>query len=163
LILIEPERDEQHARIRALHLAAFPTAAEADLVDRLRRDGDTAVSLVAVEGEVVLGNVVLSAMTAPMAARGLGPVAVAAARRNEGIGARLIRAAIDHARQEGVDAIFVLGDPAYYRRFGFDAEAAQGFESPYAGPYFLALALGSAGLSARSGRVDYAPAFRDLE
>jgi putative acetyltransferase len=57
----------------------------------------------------------------------------------------------------------VLGDPAYYRRFGFDADAARGFESPYADPYFLVLALGSAGLSARSGRVDYAPAFRDLE
>jgi putative acetyltransferase len=156
------EITEHEPAIRRLHLAAFPTPAEADLVDSLRRDGDIAISLVAFERNRVLGHVLFSRMTAPLRALGLAPVAVDAERRGEGVANRLITEALAQARNDAWEAVFVLGDPHYYARFGFSAEAAACFETPYAGPYFLALALDGRDLSAHAGSLDYAPAFRAL-
>ncbi|MCC7427319.1 MAG: N-acetyltransferase [Alphaproteobacteria bacterium] len=150
--------------VRALLCAAFPTPAEADLVERLRRDGDAAVALVAAAGDGrVIGHVMLSRMAAPFRALGLGPVAVDAAHRRRGTGAALIGAALARARAGGWQGVFVLGDPAYYRRFGFTPEAAAGFDCAYAGPYLMALALGGGPLPVASGPVAYAPAFAALE
>jgi putative acetyltransferase len=59
-------------------------------------------------------------------------------------------------------AVFVLGNPAYYGRFGFCADHASGFESPYVGPHFIALALGRGEWPANSGKLRYAHAFAAL-
>ncbi|WP_295559227.1 N-acetyltransferase [uncultured Hyphomicrobium sp.] len=149
--------------IRSLLLAAFPTPVEADLVERLRRDGDVAMALAAFENDALVGHVVFSPMAAPFKALGLGPVAVTPKRQRSGIGSQLIRQGLATATDAGWDAIFVLGDPAYYGRFGFRADTAAGFECPYAGPYLMALALSGNELPGRGGSVAYAPAFRDLE
>ena len=95
-------RDEQPADAAALHaltVAAFGRAAEADLVDALRRDGDGVISLVAVAEGAVVGHVLLSRMSAPFRALGLAPVSVAPGRQRAGLGSRLIRAALDRARE----------------------------------------------------------------
>ena len=65
-------------------------------------------------------------------------------------------------RADGWEAVFVLGDPAYYERFGFSVAAAAGFASPYAGPYFMALGLNDGIIAPRTGRLAYARAFQDL-
>lgn len=160
---IKPENADLESAIRAVLLEAFPASVEADLVDRLRRDGDLAISLVATEDDAVVGYAAFSPMTAPFKALGLGPVAVAPDQHRRGIGSRLIQDGLSLAKKNGWDAVFVLGDPAYYTRFGFDAAAASGFASTYAGPYFMLLSLSGTELPARSGSVAYAPAFRDLE
>ena len=152
-----------HGAVHKLHQDAFPTLAEANLVERLRADGDAVISLVAVRAGDIVGHAMLSRMQAPFKALGLAPVAVAAPHRRKGIGFRLIATALERAAREGWEAVFVLGDPEYYQRFGFAAATAARFDSPYARPAFMALALTPAGLPIRSGRVDYAPAFADLE
>jgi len=157
-------RDEQPADgdvIREVVQAAFGRAAEAQLVDRLRGDGDAVVSLVADEAGAIVGHVLLSGLRAPFKALGLAPVSVRPERQGAGVGSALVREALARARTDGWDAVFVLGDPAYYRRFGFDPEAAQGFGSPYAGPHLMALPL-KGRLPVTQGRVDYAPAFAAL-
>jgi len=58
--------------------------------------------------------------------------------------------------------VFVLGEPPYYERFGFTATEASGFSSPYAGPYFMALAPRGTELSPREGAVAYARPFSAL-
>ena len=152
--------------IRRVHLAAFPTATEADLVEQLDRDGDAAISLVAeAEGEIV-GHALMSRMTVEGDGRswralGLAPIAVVPALQATGIGSALIRVALDRARADGTELVFVLGEPAYYRRFGFTADAAAPFASPYAGEYFMALALADVELPAE-GRARYAAAFEGL-
>jgi putative acetyltransferase len=161
-MIVRSESPQDRAAVRQIHIDAFPTSAEADLVDGLRADGDAEISLVAVEEPEVLGHVMLSRMTAPFRALGLGPVAVSADRRRRGVAARLIEESIARACDGGWQAIFVLGDPAYYKRFGFSAAAAAPFESPYAGPYLMGLALQEGGLPVRSGRIDYARAFSAL-
>jgi putative acetyltransferase len=151
------------AAIRAVEEAAFARSDEADLVDALRASGEAELSLVAVEREHVVGHVMFSRMEAPFRALGLGPVAVRPDRQGQGIGGGLIREGLLRAQDEDWQAVFVLGEPAYYRRFGFDPALAAGFRSPYAGPYLMALPLGATDLPTRSGRVDYAPAFAALE
>lgn len=159
---IRIESADDRAAIRNVHLSSFPDAQEADLVDRLREDGDTVISLVAVDGGRVLGHLLLSRMKGPFRALGLGPIAVLADRRTEGIGARLINDAIQRAADGGWEGIFLLGDPEYYRRFGFSAEKARDFDSPYAGPNLMALAVNGGDLPVASGRIDYAAAFAAL-
>lgn len=161
-MILRPETPSDFPAVHRLHAACFETGAEAGLVDRLREDGDAVISLVAEIEGAVAGHVMFSRMRAPFPALGLAPVSVAAPWRRRAIAARLIEAGLDRAREAGWRGVFVLGDPAYYSRFGFSAEAAAGFESPYAGPYLMALSLDGEPLPAGSGRVDYAPAFDGL-
>lgn len=161
MTVVRPEAALDAPAVAALLEAAFPGPDEARLVERLRADGDAEIALVAVEAGAVVGHVVFSPMQAPFRALGLGPVAVAPGRQGQGIGGRLIREGLSRAAAAGWAAVFVLGESAYYRRFGFDPALAAGFASPYAGPYLMVQALGGA-LPATTGRVDYAPAFAAL-
>lgn len=154
------------AAIRAVHEAAFPTTLEADLIERLEADGDIVISLIAEQDGVITGHVLLSRMNVTGAGRGwralgLAPVSVLPPWQKRGIGGQLIRAALKGAEARGEEIIFLLGEPAYYGRFGFSAEAAAPFASPYTGPYFMALVLGDVA-PPDVGRADYAPAFASL-
>lgn len=120
------------------------------------------IALVGVELGTVVGHVLLSRMVAPFRALGLAPVAVAPSRQREGIGSALIHAALREAGKDGWQGVFVLGDPAFYCRFGFASALASGFTSVYAGPYLMALALDPP-LPVTTGMIDYAPAFAALD
>jgi putative acetyltransferase len=148
---------------RSVEEDAFPTRSEADLVDRLRTDRDAVLSLVAVRENQIVGHVMLSRMRTPPQTLGLGPVAVLTPHRRKGIAASLIREGLKRARENGWKAVFVLGDPAYYCRFGFDAALAAAFTSPYSGPHLLALALQPGGLPVQKGSLEYPAAFAALE
>lgn len=159
--LIRDEQPEDVAAIHAVVTAAFGQPAEADLVDQLRVDGDSVISLVTVENGLIVGHVLFSKMSAPFRALALAPVSVLPDRQNGGIGSQLIRAGLERAEQDDWLAVFVLGEPEYYGRFGFDPALAAGFTSPYAGPYFIARALNGS-LPATEGKIDHAPAFAAL-
>ncbi|HKV94046.1 MAG TPA: N-acetyltransferase [Candidatus Angelobacter sp.] len=158
-------RDETPRDWKAVYqvvLSAFGQSAEAELVEKLRQAGDSMISLVADEDGQIVGHVLLSKMNAPFPALALAPVSVIPTRQRLGIGSTLINRAVNRARQEGWLAIFVLGDPGYYERFGFDRAAAAGFTSPYAGPHFMALKL-SPSLPATAGKLHHALAFGSLD
>jgi putative acetyltransferase len=91
-------------------------------------------------------------------AAALAPLAVSADMRRRGVGAALVAAGLESARAAGAAAVFVVGDLAYYGRFGFTAEAARPFEAAYAGEHFLALALEPDVLRGEAGAVTYPPA-----
>ena len=156
--LLREETAEDHPAIRALLLTAFQRSGEAELIEALRKEGDLVFGCVAAVEGTIVGYAALSRMSAPFSALGLGPVAVAAAHRSKGVASALLRWSLARAQDDRWRAIFVLGDGAFYGRFGFRPELAAGFGSPYAGPHFLALALNGA-LPAAEGTVDYAPAF----
>jgi putative acetyltransferase len=159
---IRVERSTDIPGVRALLLGAFPGCAEADLVERLRNDRSTVLSLVAIVNEHIVGHIMFSRMERPDGALALAPVAVCAAWRNRGVAARLIRYGLELARQEDWSDVFVLGNPAYYCRFGFDASLAAGFSSPYAGPHLMALVLRPGGVAACSGELRHPSAFAML-
>ena len=115
----------------------------------------------AVDGGEVVGHALFSGLAAPFRALALAPVSVSPHRQRSGVGIRLIRAGLDRAKGRGWRGVFVLGDPACYRRFGFDPALARGFASAYAGPHLMALALGG-DLPVTWGRIGHAPAFAAL-
>jgi putative acetyltransferase len=158
-------RDEKQADLDPIHdlvAAAFQRQDEAVLIDRLRSDSGCVISLVAVEGDEIVGHVLFSRMTAPFRALGLGPVSVKPSRQRAGIGSLLIRTGLDRANDAGWQGVFVLGDPKFYGRFGFDSALARGFMSRYSGPHLMALALGRE-LPARDGYIEYLPPFHLLD
>ncbi|MDJ0951427.1 MAG: N-acetyltransferase [Alphaproteobacteria bacterium] len=159
---VRDEGDADHGAVRAVVRAAFGQPAETDLVDALRRDGDAVIALVAVCDGAIVGHIMLSRMTAPVRALGLAPVAVLPDQQGQGIGSRLIRESLNRAAAQGWAAVFVVGEPGYYARFGFRADLADRFASPYAGPHFMALELVDGALEGKSGAVAFSPAFAAL-
>ena len=158
-------RDESPRDWKAVYevvSSAFCRSAEAELVKELREAGDSVVSLVAEEEGQIVGHILLSKMDAPFPALALAPVSVIPARQRRGIGSALVKSAVNRARKVGWSAIFVLGDPNYYERFGFDRNAASGFTSPYAGRHFMVLKL-LPSLPATTGALRHAPAFAALD
>lgn len=168
-MLVRAETPADHAAIHAVHAAAFPGPDEARLVDALRRSGKHSVSLVAIVDDGVVGHVlfspvVIGGLKANEHAVGLAPLAVLPKNQRQGIGDRLVRAGLDFCRQRGFAAAIVLGDPAYYARFGFGPARRFGLSSEYDAPgdAFMAIELRPDALANAKGICRYADEFRDL-
>jgi putative acetyltransferase len=167
-LLVRPETAADAAIVHGLVADAFGQEAEALLVDRLRRAGTLALSLLAFEQGRAVGHVAFSPLTIGHADGGgpwlgLAPLAVARAHRRRGIGARLVEEGLAACRGAGASLVCVLGDPAYYRRFGFRPAGEMGLACEYPVPaeYFMALRL-AAGPPPPGGIVRYHPAFAEL-
>src|SRR5689334_22313063 len=100
-MIIREEEFADRAAIREVVRAAFGRIAEATLVDQLRKDGDSVISLVAVDHASIIGHVMLSNMKARFKALALAPVSVRPDRQRSGIGSSLVREALTRARQAG--------------------------------------------------------------
>lgn len=166
-MLIRPEQACDCDAIRKVHQAAFQGDVEARLVDALRAGGFSPVSLVAVEGNEIVGHVLFSDLTIVLPDRAkpalsLAPVGVSPAWQRRGVGSALIDAGLKLCREQGHSIVIVLGEPEYYRRFGFSVELASPLQSEYAGDYFMALELVPEALRGIAGRVEYSPPFAAL-
>jgi putative acetyltransferase len=142
--MIRYARPTDHAAIAETVTAAFGRPEEARLVAALRAAGDAMFELVSEADGQVEGHILFSRLYAdiPELVAALAPVAVRPGRQRAGLGSALIRAGLESAREFGACGVLVLGDPAYYGRFGFKAETAARVQSPYAAhPAFQALAL----------------------
>lgn len=163
---IRPERPDDVEPIRAVVGEAFPTLQEARLVDLLREAGRLSASLVAeVDGRIV-GHVAFSPVSTDSGAvgAGLGPLAVLEEHRRRGIAARLVEAGLTACRSLGFGWAVVLGEPAYYARFGFRPAREVGLTDEYGGgDAFQVLELSPGALPAGAGLVRYAPEFASLE
>jgi putative acetyltransferase len=159
---IRPERPADIPGIHALHISSFPTDAEARLVDALRATGHLTVSLVAEFDGVAVGHITFSPVTVATGQVGVGlaPIAVLESDRRRGIAAELVRAGIDACRAARFGWAVVLGEPAYYSRFGFRPASEFGLIDEYGGgPAFQALELSPGGLPRDAGLVKYGPEF----
>jgi len=127
---IRPEIPSDEKAISELITAAFLEAEhsggnEARIVDALRKSGSLSVSFVATENGKIVGHVAFSPVTIDDRGDGwfgLGPVAVVPDRQGEGVGSALIEAGLAELRAAGSKGCVVLGEPAYYSRFGFAAD-----------------------------------------
>ena len=157
---IRTATDADRAAIFAVEEAAFSRTEEAELVDAIRRDGDAVLELVAERDRALVGHVLFSRLgvddTSRFAAVALAPVAIAPESQGRGIGTALILEGHRRLRAAGERLAVVLGDPAYYGRFGYTHRRAAGFESLFQGDALQALAWGAAPLT---GRLVYPRAF----
>lgn len=175
-MLIRRELPSDAPVVRAVTAAAFATAShsapsvepdgapgEATLVGWLREDPDVWIpelSLVAVAGEDVVGHVVCSrADVGGRAALLLGPLSVRPDHQGGGVGSALVHAVLGAADALGEPVVALLGDPAYYGRFGFVPASEVGIESPDPtwGRYFQARTLSTHEPSLRGRLSEPAP------
>jgi predicted N-acetyltransferase YhbS len=136
-ITIRGERLSDFASREELLDTAFGPGRFAKSSERLREGRVPARGLAfsAVEGKRLIGTVRLWSVTAGNA-KGcllLGPLAVASDARSLGVGADLMWRALREAKRRGYRAVLLVGDPAYYQRFGFSAENTGALCMP--GPY----------------------------
>lgn len=163
-IVIREAEAGDGADISALLRAAFGAPGEADLVAALRAGGDTVLELVAAADGKPVGAVLFSRLLvgngdAAFPAVALAPLAVAPDRQRTGIGSLLVERAHAILRERGERLSVVLGDAAYYSRFGYRRERAERFDSDYQCEHLQALAWGAA---PATGRLRYARAFAGL-
>ncbi len=134
MVTIRLEKPSDAAAREALLDAAYGPVRFEKPSERLRsgRAPARGLSFVAVEDGRVIGTVRLWDVSAGPArpALLLGPLAVDPAQRRQGIGAALMRHAVRAAARHGHRAVLLVGDAAYYSRFGFSAEKTGGLWLP---------------------------------
>jgi putative acetyltransferase len=148
-VLIRPESPADAPAIFAVTEAAFRTAAhsagtEQFIVHALRRAGALTVSLVVELDGDLIGHVAVSPVAVSDGATGwygLGPISVLPQHQRSGVGSQLMLAALQALRDRGAAGCMLVGDPAYYRRFGF--RAGPGLIYPgVPAEYFMAVSFG---------------------
>jgi len=163
-MVIRDEQPHEAGAIRELVLRAFASArhssgTEWQIVDQLRQGDALTISLVALQAEQIVAHVAVSpvAISGFQGWFGLGPVAVEPRLQRKGIGSTMIREALGRLRKSGAGGCVVLGDPEYYRKFGFDYYPELTYRA-VPPPYFQALQFSG---ERPSGAVDYHPAFQN--
>ena len=168
MLQIRAESIADQPAIREVNRLAFGRDAEARLVDELRDEGFARLSLVAEDDDRVIGHLLFSALAIngdvdTIEALALAPVAVVPDRQRQGIGAALIRAGLERCRELGHRIVVVLGDPAWYPRFGFSADLALPLTCSYSGPALMALELIPEVLNGVRGELQYPPPFARVQ
>ncbi len=157
------EVESDTAEIARVIEAAFARAehsdgTEAQIVEALRRRRRLEISMVALDRGSLLGQVAISPVSLSseeLGWFGLGPVAVAPGAQKRGVGRLLVERALEELQKRGAVGCVVLGDPAYYARFGFRVWPS--LSLPGIPPeYFQAMSFG---LEVPTGEVAYDVAF----
>jgi putative acetyltransferase len=162
-IIIRPEHPGEEQIINDLTVAAFAPmsysdGSEAPIIAGLRKDGDLTISLVAVEGSDVVGHIAFSPVTIGTDNNGwygLGPVSVWPDRQRKGIGSTLINEGLSILKARGAKGCALIGDPNYYRRFGFQSDGSLSYRELPA-QYVQSLSFGD---KIAFGQLRFSPAF----
>ncbi len=169
-MIIRQEKPSEYPKIYDLVKAAFQTAkvatgSEQDYVDKLRVSGNyiPQLAFVAEEDGRLVGHIMLT-KTYVITTEGskfeallLAPLSIALEYRNRGIGQKLVWKSFELAKKLGFRAVFVVGNPAYYSRFGFKSSAAFGIKHVpvIPDPYVMAVELTPNALAKAPGTVTF--------
>ena len=130
------EIDEVDTLIRTAFLTAPVTdGSEQDMVKRLRSSTGylPEQELIALDdrivGHILTTRIVIDSTAGPVNALEVAPLCAASDHRRRGIGTLLMKEALNRGRTAGFPAVFLVGDPRYYARFGFRPVAELGIHS----------------------------------
>lgn len=155
------DEEEIHALTRlAFEGHPMSNGNEPYIIDALRRDGDLTLSVVAFEKGGIVGHIAFSPVQLSGTSGqwfGLGPVSVRPDLQSTGIGTRLIEEGLERLRSSGATGCVLLGDPAYYNRFGFRSQDGLTYgDAPTR--YVQSLSFGE---EQAQGDIQYSPAFEE--
>lgn len=175
--MIREEKIDDHKETEQLVEHAFQSASQSDgnehlLVKKLRHSDAfiPALSLVAMDekskqlvGHLLMTKVEIQNSGGSTTILALAPVAVLPGSQRQGIGQQLIKEALIRATLLEYSSVIVLGDPAYYTRFGFQPASTYGIQAPFPVPdeAFMALELEQQALAGISGTVQYDAIFME--
>ena len=128
------------------------------IIDALRKASALSVSLVAEQAGHIVGHIAFSPVLIDDGSSdwyGLGPVSVLPAHQHKGIGRALMEHGIAKLRGLGAKGCVLVGDPAFYTRFGF-ANAPELVLDGVPQEFFLSLSLG---IPSARGKVKFHAAF----
>mgnify|MGYP000212258637 CR=1 FL=1 len=168
-LIIRPEAPADIPAVFHVNQRAFGRDNEARLVNKLRDENAIVLSLVAQVDETIVGHILFSPVTirdgeTEWQALGLGPMAILPEFQKQGIGSKLIRAALAELKALGHDVVIVLGHAEYYPRFGFQPAQPFGirWEIDVPAEVFRLAELTPGALRGRRGIARYHPAFADV-
>ncbi len=162
---VRPEVATDHEAIGHVNRLAFGQDDEARLVDALRDGGYLRLSLVAEQGEQVVGHILFSELpiitqASTIPALALAPLAVLPDFQKQGIGSARCAKGLDECRRQRHRVVVVLGHPTFYSWFGFSPKLAASLDSPFSGrESFMAVELVPGALNGVTGKVQYPPPF----
>ncbi len=162
-LIVRKENTSDIESIETVTIEAFLDAPHTDhaeqfIVRSLRESESLTISLVAEAHGKIIGHVAVSPVTISDGAKGwfgLGPICVLPDHQRSGIGSKLMSSALDKLQHIGASGCVLLGDPAYYSRFGFKPESNLALPGVPA-EYFQALSFTD---SLPRGQVTYHDAF----
>ncbi|XSG77668.1 GNAT family N-acetyltransferase [Herpetosiphon llansteffanensis] len=164
-MLIRPETSADRAAITTINQQAFGRTSEAGLVNALRQV-TSIISLVAEFDNQLVGHILFSPVQYDQAPTsitiwGLGPLAVLPNQQAKGVGSALVKAGLEACRQAHIQALVVLGGPAYYQRFGFQPATNWHLRCHYPvdAQFFMAQELVEHALAGLDGSISYHSAF----
>lgn len=159
--------------VREVHLCAFPED-ERQIVSTLASNllseetSPETISLVAESNGAVVGHIAFSPVVVDSNKNWTGyilaPLGVKPEWQKRGIGAKLIESGMQRLSKKGVNLLFVYGDPKYYGKFGFTADAAAGYSPPYELQYpfaWQAIPLNEGGFAQSLVKISCVASLRD--
>jgi putative acetyltransferase len=169
MVTIREEEVRDIGAIRNINEAAFDGPAEANVVDKLRQVCDECSSVVAVDGDEIVGHVMFSPATIEngdgvIRGMGLAPMAVLPGHQRRGIGTALIERGLEMLREKGCPFVIVLGHADYYPRFGFVPASRYNLESQWEGipdEAFMILVFDQKSLEGVRGVAKYREEFNE--
>lgn len=170
MLSIRQETSRDVSAIHHLNVTAFGQSIEADIVDSLRNAGALRHSLIAVDGDEIVGHLAFSPVTITEGGRvvhalGLGPMAVSPSRQRQGIGTQLVNFWLEQLAEDKDNLVVLVGHPDYYPRFGFRRAKSFGIRWEHEIPdeAFMVLELRRGALDEISGVVRFHPVFDEVE
>ena len=169
MIIIRIEKPEDVLQVRKVNEQAFETPAEANIVDTLRQTCPSSLSLVAEDGNCIVGHILFSPATidssgGKIEGMGLAPMAVLPYMQRKGIGSQLVKRGLEILRERDCPFVIVLGHPEYYPRFGFGLASKHGLSSQWndvPDEAFMIMIMDHAPLKGVSGVVKYREEFNE--
>ena len=161
--------------IREVHLRAF-SEDERQIVSTLavnllsEETSPETIALVAETDGAVVGHVAFSPVTVDNNEKWVGyilaPLGVKPKYQKRRFGTKLIESGMERLSEKGVNVLFVYGDPEYYGKFGFKADAASRYSPPYELQYpfgWQAIALNEVGFEESTVKISCVASLRDPE
>jgi len=162
MTIIRREQPQDIPEIRDVIIQAFDQEQEASVVDKLRENCNSVLSLVAFTDGKVVGHIffspaVIEGRHGRLVGSGLAPLAVLPEYQRKGIGTQLMQTAIARIKEGGCPYIIVIGHPEYYARFGFEQAGRFGINSEWDVPdeAFMILILDKKAMNGITGVARY--------
>lgn len=169
MIIIREEREADYAAVRIVNDRAFGTPEEGQIIEKLRKECQETLSLVAVRDEKIVGHIFFSPVIIDnkdeqVTGMGLAPMAVLPEFQKQGIGSLLVREGIQRIREAGCPFIIVVGHVDYYPKFGFEPASKYGLKCQWDGvpdEAFMVLWLDETMVNQVSGVAKYRDEFNE--